>query len=87
MYIAAPSSTFDLNIKSGKDIAIEQRPAAEVTKLFFKKPIAAKNVPVYNPAFDVTPHALISAIITERGIVRHPYQQHIKKVLSAGNAL
>jgi methylthioribose-1-phosphate isomerase len=83
MYIAAPSSTFDLSIKSGKDIDIEQRPAAEVTKLFFKKPIAAKDVPVYNPAFDVTPHVLISSIITERGIVRPPYQRQIKKVLNA----
>jgi methylthioribose-1-phosphate isomerase len=87
MYIAAPSSTFDLSMKSGKDIVIEQRAAAEVTKLFFKKPIAEGNVPVYNPAFDVTPHGLISAIITERGIVKDPYQKQIKKVLSTSNAL
>jgi methylthioribose-1-phosphate isomerase len=83
MYIAAPSSTFDLSKKSGKDITIEQRPAEEVTRLLFKKPVAAGNVTVYNPAFDVTPHALISAIITERGIVRPPYQLRIKKVLNA----
>jgi methylthioribose-1-phosphate isomerase len=82
MYVAAPSSTFDLSMKSGKDIVIEQRPAEEVTKLFFKKPIAEGNVPVYNPAFDVTPHALISAIITEAGIIRPPYQRQIKTVIA-----
>jgi methylthioribose-1-phosphate isomerase len=81
MYIAAPSSTFDPGMKSGRDIVIEQRPAAEVTKLFFKRPIAAVNVPVFNPAFDITPHGLISAIITERGIIRPPYQQRIKCLL------
>jgi methylthioribose-1-phosphate isomerase len=80
-YVAAPASTFDLSIKSGKDIVIEQRSAEEVTKLFFKKPIAPANVPVYNPAFDVTDHALISAIITDRGVIRPPYRQRIKAAL------
>ncbi len=69
-YVAAPVSTFDLGLNSGKEITIEQRPPAEVTDLFFKKPVAAKGVSVFNPAFDVTPHELISAIITERGIIR-----------------
>jgi methylthioribose-1-phosphate isomerase len=69
-YIAAPFSTFDLSLKTGKSIIIEQRAAAEVTDLFFKKPIAAKGISVFNPAFDVTPHELISAIITERGIFK-----------------
>jgi methylthioribose-1-phosphate isomerase len=80
-YIAAPASTFDARMKSGEDIVIEQRPAAEVTRGFFKKPIAPANVAVYNPAFDVTDHALISAIITDRGIIRPPYRQQIKKAL------
>jgi methylthioribose-1-phosphate isomerase len=69
-YVAAPFSTFDLSLKTGKDIAIEQRPGFEVTDLFFKRPIAARGVSVFNPAFDVTPHQLISAIITERGIFK-----------------
>lgn len=78
-YIAAPASTFDLTIKSGKDIPIEQRRAQEVTELFFKQPIAPKQVKVFNPAFDVTPHNLISAIITDRGIIRPPYAGNIRK--------
>lgn len=81
-YIAAPYSTFDLKIRSGKEIPIEERDPKEVTALFFKKPIAPEGVKVFNPAFDVTPHALISAIITERGIIRPPYKQNIKKILA-----
>ena len=80
-YVAAPASTFDMRMKSGADIEIEQRPGDEVTELFFKKPIAAANVAVYNPSFDVTDHTLISAIITDRGIIKPPFRQGIKKVL------
>lgn len=81
-YIAAPASTFDLKIKSGKDIPIEERDGKEITELFFKKPIAAKGVKVFNPAFDVTPHHLITAIITDKGIIRPPYIRNITKVLA-----
>ena len=80
-YIAAPASTFDLTIKSGRGIPIEQRQAREITDLLFKKPIAPKGVKVYNPAFDVTPSVLITAIITDKGIIRPPYKVNIKKVL------
>jgi methylthioribose-1-phosphate isomerase len=69
-YIAAPLSTFDLKLKTGKAIPIEERGASEVTKMFFKKPVAAKNIKVFNPAFDVIPHELITAIITEQGIFK-----------------
>ena len=79
-YIAAPTSTFDFSIKSGKDIPIEERDGDEVTKLFFKQPIAARGVRVFNPAFDVTPHNLISAIITDKGIIKPPYRINIAKV-------
>jgi len=83
-YIAAPFSTFDLTINTGKDIVIEQRPPEEVTGLFFKKPAAPKGIKVFNPAFDVTPADLISAIITERGIIRNSSQQSaISSQLSA----
>jgi methylthioribose-1-phosphate isomerase len=81
-YIAAPRSTFDLRIKTGSDIPIEQRPKEEVTELFFKYPIASRGVKVFNPAFDVTPHNLITAIITDRGIIRPPYKENIKKILA-----
>lgn len=78
-YVAAPASTFDLTIKTGKDIPIEQRDRREVTDLFFKSPIAAGNVKVFNPAFDVTPHELISGIITDKGVIRPPYVSNVKK--------
>jgi methylthioribose-1-phosphate isomerase len=81
-YVAAPISTFDRRIKSGKDIPIEERPGEEVTELFFKKPIAAKNVKVLNPAFDITPNNLVSAIITDKGIIKPPYKRNIVKILS-----
>ena len=70
-YIAAPSSTFDLGIKSGAEIPIEERPADEVT-FFGDKRVAADGVDIYNPAFDVTEARDISAIITERGVIEKP---------------
>lgn len=80
-YIAAPASTFDLSINSGEDIPIEERNPKEVTELFFKKPIAAKGIKVFNSAFDVTAHNLITAIITDRGIIKPPYKRNILRVL------
>ena len=80
-YIAAPKSTFDLSIKSGREITIEQRSHTEVTGLFSKVGIAQRNVKVYNPAFDVTPHRLITAIITDKGIIKAPYLKNIAKIL------
>ncbi len=80
-YIAAPASTFDLTIKTGLDIPIEERKDKEITELFFKRPITAKGVKVFNPAFDVTPHNLITAIITDKGILRPPYRKNISGIL------
>jgi methylthioribose-1-phosphate isomerase len=79
-YIVAPSSSFDLRLNSGKEIPIEERPKDEVV-IINSKSIAAKGVKVYNPAFDVTPHQLITAIITERGIIRPPFKKNIKRIL------
>ena len=73
-YVCAPSSTIDPSVKCGSDIVIEQRPADEVTKMWYKEPMAPDNVKVYNPAFDITDNELITAIITERGILRAPYE-------------
>lgn len=70
-YIAAPSSTFDLSIKTGAEIPIEQRAAEEVTS-FTKTQIAPEGVNVYNPAFDVTEAQNITAIITEKGVIENP---------------
>lgn len=80
-YIAAPVSTFDSKIKSGKDIPIEERSGAEVSELLFKRKIAPQGVKIFNPAFDVTAHNLISAIITDKGIIRKPYKENISRIL------
>lgn len=69
-YVAAPYSTIDLKTKTGADIPIEQRNSLEVTTIHGSHPIAPAGVAVYNPAFDVTPAALITAIITERGVFK-----------------
>jgi len=71
-YIAAPSSTIDARVADGSGIPIEERPADEVTVIGETR-IAPEETLVYNPAFDVTPHALITAIITEKGVFRPPF--------------
>ncbi len=78
-YVVAPESTFDLKIKSGKQIPIEERAKDEVTH-FGQTPTAPKNVKVYNPAFDVTDHSLITAIVTEKGIIRYPFKRNILRI-------
>ena len=83
-YVAAPASTFDLNLISGRDIPIEQRASREVTELFFKKPIATRDTKLFNPAFDVTPQRLITAIITDKGIIKPPFRKNILKKLGNG---
>lgn len=79
-YVAAPTSTIDLSLASGDDIPIEERSAAEVTHIR-GVPIAPEGVNVANPAFDITPHRYISAIITEYGIVREPYVERLGKLI------
>jgi methylthioribose-1-phosphate isomerase len=80
-YVAAPASTFDLALKSGKDIPIEERSASEVREIM-GVPITVKGVGVRNPAFDVTPGELITAIITEKGVIRNPDRKKILRVIS-----
>ena len=79
-YITAPYSTVDLNISSGDQIVIEERNPDEVRCLAGIK-TAPENCNVYNPAFDVTPSEFISAIITDKGIIRPPYTVNIKQAL------
>jgi methylthioribose-1-phosphate isomerase len=81
-YIAAPVSTFDSSIKDGSGIIIEERDHREVKELLFKRRVAPAKTKVFNPAFDVTPHNLITAIITDRGIVKNPNAINIAKVIS-----
>jgi methylthioribose-1-phosphate isomerase len=79
-YVCAPTSTVDMSIKEGRDIVIEQRKAEEVTEMWYREPMAPAGVKVFNPAFDVTDHDLITAIITEFGIVRPPYSESLKMI-------
>jgi len=75
-YVAAPRSTFDFTLRSGADIPIEERPADEVTAYDGTR-VAPEGARAFNPAFDVTPGHLITAFITEYGIVRSPYVESI----------
>ncbi|MCD6379191.1 S-methyl-5-thioribose-1-phosphate isomerase [bacterium] len=71
LYVAAPLSTFDINIADGNDIPIEQRSGGEIS-YFGKRRIVPENVNIYNPGFDVTPAEYISSIITEKGVIENP---------------
>jgi methylthioribose-1-phosphate isomerase len=79
-YVAAPISTLDLTLASGDQIPIEQRAASEVTHLN-GTPVAPDGIRVENPAFDVTPNRYVTAIITERGVARLPYEESLKKLV------
>jgi methylthioribose-1-phosphate isomerase len=76
-YVAAPWSTVDLATPNGDQIPIEQRSAREVTHMAGKQ-ITPDGIHVENPAFDVTPHCYVAAIITERGIAKEPYPESLK---------
>lgn len=76
-YVFCPSSTIDFSCANGGGIVIEQRPDYEITTLNFAAPMAPAGVKCYNPAFDVTPGSLITAIVTERGICRAPYEESL----------
>ena len=81
-YVAAPTSTVDLNTADGNGIPIEQRAASEVTHLAGRQ-IAPDAVKVENPAFDVTPNKYVTAIITERGVARAPYQASLAELVAS----
>jgi len=80
-YICLPVSSVDMSIRTGSDIVIEERNPGEVTEMWYREPMAPEGVKVFNPAFDVTEHELISAIVTERGIVRPPYEENLRKII------
>lgn len=79
-YVCAPTSTIDPVIATGAEIPIEERDPAEVTEMWYQKRMAPEGVKVYNPAFDVTDHSLISGIITERGLCKVPYDEAFRKL-------
>ena len=80
-YVAGPTSSIDINCRSGDDIPIEQRDRKEVSHIF-GKPVAPKGISICNPAFDVTAQELITAIITEKGVIHPPYLQNIRNHVS-----
>jgi methylthioribose-1-phosphate isomerase len=79
-YVAAPLSTIDLATASGEEIPIEERGREEVAE-FGARPVVPEGVPVRHPAFDVTPAALVDAIVTERGVARAPYRSSLASLL------
>ena len=83
-YICAPTSTVDMRSATGADIPIEERDAAEVTEMWYKERMAPEDVKVYNPAFDCTGNELITAIITEHGIVKPPFNEGLLKMIDNG---
>jgi methylthioribose-1-phosphate isomerase len=82
-YVAAPLSTIDISVKSGNDIPIEQRDRSEVTHVQGKRTVP-EGVKVENPAFDITPHRYVSAIITEKGVITPPFKAKIRRLFASG---
>ncbi|MCL2517087.1 MAG: S-methyl-5-thioribose-1-phosphate isomerase [Oscillospiraceae bacterium] len=80
-YIAAPTSTIDMKVSRGEDITIEQRDPDEITKLWYEKCMAPEGAKVYNPAFDFVDNELITAIITEKGIIYPPFEKNLKEIM------
>ena len=79
-YVLGPYSTIDYKCKTGDDIVIEERDQSEIKEMWYKKPMALPETKCYNPAFDVTDNSLITAIITDRGILRAPYRESFDRI-------
>lgn len=79
-YVLGPYSTIDYKCKTGDDIVIEEREQSEIKEMLYKKPMALPETKCYNPAFDVTDNSLITAIITDRGILRAPYRESLERI-------
>lgn len=79
-YVLAPYSTIDYSCKSGDEIIIEERDGSEIKNLYFEKPTALSETKCYNPAFDITDNNLITAIITDKGIIRAPFKKNLEKI-------
>lgn len=84
-YVFAPTSTIDMKCKSGEDIQIENRKPEEISELWYKKPMTPEGANIFNPAFDVTDAALITAFVTEYGIIKPPYPSAFNKIIAQKN--
>ncbi len=80
-YTLGPRSTIDMNCPTGADIRIELRDPNEIRTMWYKEPMALPEVKCYNPAFDVTDHSLLTAIVTDAGIVYPPFDVNLKKIM------
>jgi len=80
-YVHSPRSTIDLNCATGIEIEIEERAAEEITTKWYEKPMAPEGVKAFNPAFDVTDAELITAIVTEKGVARQPYDRSLRAMM------
>ena len=78
-YVLAPLSTIDRTLATGAEIPIEERKGAEITEMWYARPMAPSGVKTYNPAFDVTDASLITGIVTEKGVLRPDYRQSIEE--------
>ena len=76
-YVLGPTSTIDLSCPNGAAIPVEERPAEEIKTMFYQQPMAPEDVACYNPSFDVTPADLITAIVTEKGIAKPPFDKSL----------
>lgn len=85
-YMFVPTSTIDLDTKTGDDIRIEERDGDEIYRMWYKKDMAPAGVKTFNPAFDVTDHENITAVVTEKGIVRPPFDVNLAAVVNGGKA-
>jgi methylthioribose-1-phosphate isomerase len=80
-FVAAPVSTLDLTLESGGEIPIEERPTEEVTDMFTPG-VAPAGIAVRNPAFDVTPAKYVTAIVTEKGVARAPFEASLRAMVA-----
>ncbi len=79
-YMFVPTSTIDLDTPTGSEIQIEERQGEEIREMWYQKPMAPAGVKTYNPAFDVTDHKHITAVVTEKGIIYPPYEENLRKL-------
>jgi methylthioribose-1-phosphate isomerase len=79
-YVLGPYSTIDYSCKTGEDIVIEERNEDEIKNMWYEKPMALSQTKCYNPAFDVTDNELITAIITDRGIIKAPFKENLERI-------
>ena len=82
VYVFGPTSTIDMKCESGDDIVIELRDESEISELWYEKRMAPVGIKAYNPAFDVTSHELVTAIITEKGIIKPPFDKSLAKIMT-----